>query len=566
MISKPEVYPHAFKDSQDSQDWILTQNLPEEFSDFPGVFKLENGWRVSKSAARAIGNGLESALAPRRATLEPQTDSGREKSFKRLPEAVTAILRTYQKEAIEFSDRNGAGIVTTMGSGKTLIASASVISNLEEDEKVLIVGPLISRGTWCGEKSDLTKYFGVSCLPLEGRKNVSNEPFKSNRFLFVNFDILNSWQPWISHYLRPSALIIDESQNVKGVKSQRTREIHNISRLSTVKKRLFLTGTPILNRPQELWPQLQAIVPDQFGSYFTFRKRYCALERGPYGWITTGLSNENELRKRLEDVIFYRARHEIMGELPPITRQNVEVDLDVERRAIYDEIWSDVRRWYKKNKLALADGIKSEALVRITKLLQTASLGKVNSTIEIVKSALESHKKVVVFTYFRETTSKIAYALKRHAKIYGPFDGSSDIQKRIKGSEAFAEDTSKNAIFVGTMDATGVSLNALSCASCVVFNDLTWVPAKILQAEKRVHRPGQKSPVNAIYVTAIDTIDGDLFDVLSTKANTVERTIGDNSASDWVSELGSKCEVTSNEIEAFVKALERRFLEEEREG
>lgn len=559
MISRPEIYPRA-------EDWILVPDLPEKFCDFPGVFRDNSGgWRISRSAAPLIG--LESALAPRRETFKSSTDPEGVSGFQDLfSNGIKPIsLRTYQVDAIEFArSRSGVGILLGMGSGKTSVASASVLSSIGFESPVLIIGPLISRGTWCGKNSDLTKYFGVNCLPLEGRKNASSEPFKKSKFFFANFDILSSWQPWISHHLRPHALIIDESQNIKNPRSQRTREIHNISRLSTVKKRLFLTGTPILNRPEELWPQLQAIAPDQFGSYFAFRKRYCNLERGPYGWVAKGLSNENELRERLEDLIFYRPRSEIMSELPSITRQNVEVDLDPERRSTYNEIWADVRRWYKKNKFALADGIKGETLVRITKLLQTASLGKINSTIEITKDALSSHKKVVVFTYFRETAKKITSGLKNCAKIYGPFDGSSSIESRIKGSEAFAENSS-GAVFIGTMDAVGVSLNALSCASCVVFSDLTWVPAKILQAEKRVHRPGQKLPVNAIYVTATDTIDGDLFDVLSAKADTIERVLSDDSASDWVSELSGQ-EVKSDEITELVKALEKRFSEEERDG
>lgn len=554
MISKSEIYPQGF-------DWVVVENdLPEEFHDFPGVLKNNGGgWRVSKSARLALPDALVSALAPLGDAISLEHD--REVVSREKNKSVYEILRAYQREAVEFArSRTGCGIALHMGGGKTLCACTSVCESVG-DNPVLIIGPLISRGIWCGEKSDLTKYFGINCLPLEGRKGVSKEPFSKGMWFHVNFDVLNSWQPWISHHLRPHALIVEESHYIKGPRSQRTREVHNISRLSTIKKRLFLTGTPILNRSQELWPQLQAIAPDQFGSYFAFRKRYCQLERGPYGWISTGLSNEDELRKRLQDVIFYRPYSEVMKELPSITRQNIEVDLDSQNRQVYNEIWADVRRWYRKNKLAFADGIKGEALVRITKLLQTCSIGKIDSTLEIARNALDSHRKIVVFTYFRETASKIASGLKNCAKVYGPFDGSVDIEDRIKGSEAFAE-TSSSAVFIGTMDAVGVSLNALACASCVVFSDLTWVPAKILQAEKRVHRPGQSLPVNAIYVTATDTIDGDLFDVLSAKANTIERTMGDDSASNWIDDLGKK-EATSDEITMLVKALEKRFSEQQ---
>jgi len=88
-------------------------------------------------------------------------------------------------------------------------------------------------------------------------------------------------------------------------------------------RRILLTGTPVLNRPVELWPQLEVLDNTIFKSMTAFGKRYCAAHRGAFGMDYTGASNLAELHLLLEHTVMIRRLKNEVLQLPPKHRHQV---------------------------------------------------------------------------------------------------------------------------------------------------------------------------------------------------------------------------------------------------
>ena len=56
----------------------------------------------------------------------------------------------------------------------------------------------------------------------------------------------------------------------------------------------LLTGTPLTNRPRDLFVLLQLVGHSLGRSFLSFAKRYCAAEKTDFGWKTDGASNLEE--------------------------------------------------------------------------------------------------------------------------------------------------------------------------------------------------------------------------------------------------------------------------------
>ena len=122
-------------------------------------------------------------------------------------------------------------------------------------------------------------------------------------------------------------IIADESHNLKERTSQRCKLA--LPLLQNANRALLLTGTPALARPVELWAQLHCLDADLFGSYTHYTTRYCNAKRGRFGWDVSGLSNADELHRKLKTIMVRRLKVNVLKELPPKQRSVVPVKIQV---------------------------------------------------------------------------------------------------------------------------------------------------------------------------------------------------------------------------------------------
>lgn len=180
-----------------------------------------------------------------------------------------------------------------------------------------------------------------------------------------------------------------------------------------------LTGTPLTNRPRDLFPLLQLVAHPMGKSFLSFAKRYCAAEHNGFGWVTDGASNLAELRVQFHIVMLRRTKDEVL-DLPPKLRTWVPVTVPQgtarkEMRRVLDMLLA--------GSLSRARGIAPKEhgrgdrapgqdriglLAALTKARQQIAAAKVATTIDFVEGAVAQGAKVIVFSGFEEPVEKIA--------------------------------------------------------------------------------------------------------------------------------------------------------------
>ena len=82
-------------------------------------------------------------------------------------------------------------------------------------------------------------------------------------------------------------------------------------------------------------------------------------------------------------------------------------------------------------------------------------------------------------------------------------------------------------VFIGNVKAAGVGIT-LTAAEVVIFNDLSFVPSDMSQAEDRAFRIGQKKSVSCIYPIYENTIERKIFNIVNNKKSVIDTVMGDN--------------------------------------
>lgn len=342
--------------------------------------------------------------------------------------------------------------------------------------------------------------------------------------VIINYDILKKWLPRLKA-IEPQILILDESHSVKNPKAARSKAAKELA--GVVPHKILLTGTPVLNRPAELWHQLQIIDPSQYSDkrFFRWHKQYADAKQLHFGrktvWDFSGASNLDELAASLKTIMIRRTKEQVLPELPEKRRQTILIPID--NRKEYDQANDDFVSWMIEQKGAEAAERAShvEQLAKIEYLRQISVRGKMKQAVAWIANFLESGEKLVVFATHRETINTL---MSEFSKIAVRIDGGTCMEERQLAVDRFQNDD-EIRLFVGNIQAAGVGIT-LTAASDVAFLELGWTPALHEQAEDRCHRIGQKNAVNIYYILGADTIDQSIGAMLESKREVIDQITG----------------------------------------
>ena len=211
-----------------------------------------------------------------------------------------------------------------------------------------------------------------------------------------------------------------------------------------------------------------------------------------------------------------RKKEDVLKDLPPITRTIIPQDID---RKEYKEAEEDFITWLFKNKpnsaMKMVHSNTAIQLTKLTYLLGLIAKLKTPSVIRWIEDFMEdTDKKLVVFGHHRAFLEELHTKFKdQSVLIYG----GVSLKERTKLIDRFATDK-KVRIFFGSITAAGMGINKLqTVCSDVLMAELVWTSTKILQAEGRLHRIGQKNPVSVYYLVAKDTVESVLCRAIHTK-------------------------------------------------
>jgi SWI/SNF-related matrix-associated actin-dependent regulator 1 of chromatin subfamily A len=429
--------------------------------------------------------------------------------------ALAQGLFPHQIEGVAFLlGRTRAILADDMGLGKTRQAIVA-LRHAAPRGPYLVVCPASVKRNWARE---------IAVAAPEASTHVIErgaELPEKYEWVIVNYDILGKHMETLGG-VRWAGLVFDEAHYLKNHRSARSRlarQLADRAKADGGRPAVYLlTGTPLTNRPRDLFVLLQLVGHPLGRSFLSFAKRYCAAEKNDYGWETRGASNIEELTVQLHGVMLRRSKDQVLS-LPPKIRTWLPVDVPK---------GTGVRDMRKVVELLIGDKelapqspvderrLRGRLLHAVTRARQTLADAKVHATVDLVAGAVEQGEKVIVFSCFEEPVQKLAEAFRGSAVL---MTGETPAEKRQTMVDRFQQDD-RIRVFVANIIAGGIG-NNLTAATQVVFNDLDWVPANHWQAEDRAYRIGQTRTVNVTYMVAAGTIDDFVQMVLEKKARLV---------------------------------------------
>jgi len=509
-------------------------------------------WTTSLPDARKLNDYADDSAKAKMAEMEATIEASRSADVDiELPVPEGLNYFPFQKAGIQFaSSRPNTLIADEMGLGKT-IQALGVVNTDPSIKSVLIVCPASLKTNW---KREAEKWL---TRPMTVGVANSKDGVPETDIVVINYDILKKFAPKLSKTW--DLLVADECHYAKNYKAQRSKALYSIE----AKRRIFLTGTPILNRPSELFPIINALDSQSWPKFFAYGMKYCAGKNTRYGWDFTGASNLDDLQERLRStVMIRRLKSQVLKELPPKTRQVIEMPTNghirlvkAEQKAVLaqEELLAELRvrvelakasedpEVYKNAVQELKDAC-SASFEEISRLRHETALAKVDLAIDHLKNMLDSTDKIVVFAHHKDVVSSLMDGLSEFNPV--KLTGDMDQDARQESVDRFQNDDSCR-IFVGSILAAGVGLT-LTASSTVVFIELDWVPANMSQAEDRCHRIGQTHNVLVQHLVLEGSLDAHLAQTLVSKQNVIDQALDTNHQSDDVEAVDSILEAIRN--------------------
>ena len=296
------------------------------------------------------------------------------------------------------------------------------------------------------------------------------------------------------------SVIIDESHRVKDPSAQQTIFTKGIA---TGKRWcILLSGTPVVNRPEDLVSQLSIMGRlNEFGGKGAFLAEYGEGE------------NLSDLSRRLySSCMIRREKAKVLTELPEKTRCDLYVDIS--NRDEYSLAAADLAEYLRQYKecsdVEIRRKMRMEALVKFMTLRSLSAMGKVAQAIDFARTFLASGKQLIIFCSYHDIVDALCRAFPRAVRVTGR---DSTVSKQA-AVDAFQSGHAQ--LIVCSIKAAGVGLT-LTASSNVAFVEFPWTYADCCQCEDRAHRIGQRDNVTCYYLIGRGTIDFALYNIIHKK-------------------------------------------------
>jgi SNF2 family DNA or RNA helicase len=468
--------------------------------------------------------------------------------MKSLDESATAY--EYQIEGVDFILRtaNGSALIgDAMGLGKTI---QSILALREGDGYLpsLIVVKSATMPNWMREinkwlDASLTAYFPI----------IGTQPFIPPGFstYIISQDSLSLNQTQLQglHLFQPfKSIIVDECHGFKEESSKRTKALFKFLSPSyesstgvkipvkdPIKKRIFLSGTPIKNRADEYFTTLNLLRPNDSNFKLKQRFRYNFLRQNDKGvWASIHPRRLDAFKDATKDFVLRREKTDVLTKLPSFTRnyEFVKVESDAIKHVYNHELDLMTNALKQKSMDSLC------LLGWLAHMRHITGIAKVPAALEYAKEFLEDGEvaKLIDPNYPNKLAIGIHHKGVRISLMdalapYNPLSlsGDDDPFEKQKIVDKFSD--AKHPFLILNMLAGGVGLNIQSCANTLVL-ERQWNSADEEQFESRFHRNGQTYPVIATYMIADGTIDHFFHDMVEEKRRIFGSTVAFNLSSD----------------------------------
>jgi SWI/SNF-related matrix-associated actin-dependent regulator 1 of chromatin subfamily A len=417
-------------------------------------------------------------------------------------DGLAGELMPFQRAGVVYAlERRRVFLADEQGLGKTVQALATL--QADGAYPAIVVCPASLKLNWLREAR--------RWLPQRTAREVSGRASREldgADILVVNYEVIGDHLDALDA-LAPRALVLDESHYIKSPGAVRTRAVLELAgRLGPNALRLALTGTPVVNRPAELAPQLRVLGRlDEYGSARSFERLY----------------SSGNARRRLHEQLrascyLRRRKQDVLTQLPDKRRAVVTVPLTNEPE--YRQAERDFIHWLRAQVQAgtgkLPDSARGIALTRLAALRRLAARGKLRAALSWIEDFRASEERLLVFAHHRDIQDAVSERFPDSARIVG----ADDIETREANVRRFQADDGPG-LCVASLEVASHGFT-LTAAANVAFLELAWTPAKHDQAEDRLHRIGQQRAVTAWYLLAAGTIDERIAALLQDKRQVVD--------------------------------------------
>lgn len=353
----------------------------------------------------------------------------------------------HQRDGVRYLyHRRTALLCDDMGLGKTMqsIIAAEALRLEARARALLIICPVSLVGNWENELLQWeTGFTDINIVPYSQLKRL-----KEIEARFPGGDGL--------------VAIADEAHYLKSPSSQRTKHFIKFALSMPKLSALWLmTGTPVTRDFSNLWPLAYVIRHPLSDAY------------APTGMMKIPNASILRISGSMGTHMLMRKKTDLLT-LPPKIQKVFQVDTGLEK--MFDLKMAEM----------LLTGRDEDAMEHLMVMKRLTAEAKVDDTVALAREILTQGRKVVVFTDHTKPFDRIVAALGSQGVL--SLDGRTKASTRTGLVERFQKDPSCRA-FIGNIRAAGVGIT-LTAASDVIFNDFTWLPADMQQAEDRCHRIG----------------------------------------------------------------------------
>ena len=367
---------------------------------------------------------------------------------------------------------------------------------------------------------------------------------RPGRIYLTHYEVMHSERGRLALFAKARRLgvILDESQRIKNPKTKAAVALHSLGPLFA--RRVIMTGTPVANRPYDIWSQVYFLDGGKSlgSSYSSFKSDTDFRNQ---------LGEDPDVTAEFEHQlgsIYGRIRHFAIREtkasaeltLPGKVIRNTPVYMEPSQSNLYEKYRRDLAAEVLVNGLKTLDDAE-EILKRLLRLVQVASNpnlvdgsyegtpGKFCVLDSIVHKMGTSGPKSIIWTGFTENVKRIAerFPAMRPARVHGRLS----ISDRTRDLDRFMEDSSCR-LLVATPGAAKEGLT-LTVANHALFFDRTFSLDDYLQAQDRIHRISQKDECVVENLVAVGTIDEWVGELLSAKGLAAALVQGDISRSEY---------------------------------
>jgi SNF2 family DNA or RNA helicase len=417
-----------------------------------------------------------------------------------LPHQVAGTRFLRQSERAALFDEQG------LGKSKQLIDAVSADVASGTLGGALIVCPNGLKTNWADE---IDRFSTLRYAVFGSGRKARRVAFRSLRaaFYVINYEAVHAELPSLRALLRfkPMALVLDESHRIKTPDAKVTRAVLQLR--TEAQRRYLLTGTPVANKPEDLWSQ--ALFLDDgmaLGETFEeFQRHYCTG--------SGGYQSVDELRERMMHLALRRTKADSL-ELPPKQFHRVSVELSGRQRALYEQMRDELAVWVRS---LSGEEVQTHGDLIFTRMLRLAQIASNPALIDagydqvpakftaldVLLAAYTPERKVIVWTSFVGNIQALA-ARYRHLNpvtIYG----EQDTAARDQSVRAFRGDPAVRLLVANPAAAReGLTLTE---ASVAIYVDRTFNLVDYLQSQDRIHRISQTRECDIVLLMGDQTID-----------------------------------------------------------